>query len=129
MISERLKKIINNSIQKLQEIVNTLDAFSSISLSQKSQDEIKSFDDIAISLKAIITLIDAREYNLSVLQNLCSQIVQNSNPESIYYQGMEVPFKIARLLGFQSYLSITWAICDSVTKLIGNFVCSDNICN
>lgn len=126
MTAEKLKKRINNAVEELRKIVNTLGVCSSIS--DKSQEQIKNFDNIATSLKAIISLIDAREYALQILRNLCSQTFSDRDPNMVNYQGMKIPFQFARLLGFQSYLSITWAICDSITQLIGTFVCSDNIC-
>ncbi|MBD2181028.1 hypothetical protein H6S82_08890 [Planktothrix sp. FACHB-1355] len=63
-------------------------------------------------LTSTCELIDAREYARQLLDQLPS--ITDASTDLVDYHGITIPFSTARLLGFQSYLSTTWAVCDSI---------------
>ncbi|WP_204104044.1 MULTISPECIES: hypothetical protein [Spirulina sp. CCY15215] len=123
MTTEQLKNRIQNAVNDLRLSANALDSPSSISLPTICQNRIREFQNIADRLDQIPPIIDAREYARQILQNLRDSSSSDITSDLVEFQGMQLPFSVARLLGFQSYLPITWSICDLVTKEIGKFVC------
>ncbi|TVP59628.1 MAG: hypothetical protein EA343_19470 [Nodularia sp. (in: Bacteria)] len=116
MTAEKLKERLEESASKLRLVVNTLDSISSSSLHTDCIDEMRKFDTMAQNLVSVCGLIDAREYARQMLQELPS--ITDSTTNLVDYHRIQIPFNAARLLGFQSYLSTTWAVCDSIIPAI-----------
>jgi hypothetical protein len=118
MTAEKLKERLRDSATELMNIVTEIERMKqmfSLSLCEKLQDEFKEFEIMANTLVFTCDLIDAREYARQLLHNLLSI----ADPNNIVdYHGITIPFHAARLLGFQSYLSMTWAVCDSIIPAI-----------
>jgi len=120
MAAEQLKQRLQDSATKLQE-VSSLIRLSSISLHSDCQDKIREFELMANQLDTTRDLIEPREHARYLLQQL--PLVTDINTNIVDYCGTRIPFSNARLLLFQSYLSITWAVCDSITTAISPFIC------
>jgi len=119
MTAEKLKECLQESATELMNIVTGLEQIKqivSLSLCEKLQDEFKEFEIMANTLASTCDLIDAREYARQLLHNLPS--MADPNNDIVDYHGITIPFHAARLLGFQSYLSMTWAVCDSIIPAI-----------
>jgi hypothetical protein len=71
---------------------------------------------MADKLRAIPDRIKSRECAKELLQ----KVIPNTNPQTdkVKYQDSEMPFSSARIIGFQSYLAMTWAVCDVITATI-----------
>lgn len=127
MNAERLKDCLNNCDDKLRQIVDTLNLYSSsLSLHNECINKIKEFEQIGNHLSSIATLIDAREDTRKLLEKLLSET--NLSNDIFEYYGTEITFNNARLLWFQAYLATTWAICDSITSKISPFLCLESAC-
>jgi len=122
MAADQLKQRLQDSATKLQNIVSSLSSISPISLHSDCQDKIREFELMANQLDTTRDLIEPREHARYLLQQLL--LVTDVNTNIIDYCGTTIPFSNARLLLFQSYLSITWAVCDSITTAISPLICN-----
>jgi hypothetical protein len=122
MTAEKLKQRLQDSATELRKIVNSLGLIASPSLPSACVSEIKKFDEMAHQLAATCDLIEPRENARKLLQQLPS--VTDPSTDIVDYHGTKIPFSNARLLGFQGYLSMTWAICDSITTAIAPLICT-----
>lgn len=118
MTAETLTQRLQDSATELRTIVTGIEEIKrivSLSLCEKLQNEFKEFEIMANTLVSTCDLINAREYARQLLHNLPSITDPN---DIVDYHGITIPFHAARLLGFQSYLSLTWAVCDSIIPAI-----------
>lgn len=122
MTAQKLKQQMQDSAIELRQIVTTLGLITSPSLPPTCISEIKKFDEMANQLAATCDLIESREHARKLLQQLPS--ITDSSTDMVTYHGTKLPFSSARILGFQSYLSMTWAICDSITTAISPLACT-----
>jgi len=117
MTAEKLTQCLENNANELRGIVSSLNLIPSpLSLHNDCITEIREFELMANQLDATRNLIEPREHARNILKQLPS--VTNSNTNLIDYHGKGIPFSNARILWFQGYLSMTWAICDSITTAI-----------
>lgn len=126
MTAEKLKQRLQDSATDLRQIVSSLCLISSPSLPSECVNEIVKFDEMANQLAAICDLIEPREHARKLLQQL--PLFTDSSTDLVDYQGTKIPFSNARILGFQGYLSMTWAIGDSITIAISPLICSRAAC-
>lgn len=126
MTAEKLKQRLQKSAEDLPISVSTLDSIPLPSLHTHCIDEIRKFEAMAKELSSICDLIDAREDARQLLQQL--PLVADSSLDLVDYHGRKIHFRSARLLGFQCYLSMTWAICDSITTAIAPLICTEFTC-
>jgi len=87
-------------------------------LSKDSKDFFALSSQLRIDLENAKQLIPVREV---ALQSLFRFPIQKSHltPDLFIYNGLEVPFKMGRFLLFQNYTITTWALYDSLSKVIG----------
>lgn len=122
---EALKQRLKQSATDLRQILNTLDSITSPSLHTDCQDEFRQLDQMADILASTCSLIEAKEYARQLLQKL--PLIADSSTDVVDYHRIEIPFSTARLLGFQGYLSTTWAICDSIIPEIALLLFSKSV--
>ncbi len=125
--AEKLTQRLEDSAIELRRIGNSLGLITSNSLHLDCISELVKFDEIANNLTATCDLVAPREYARHLLQNL--PLIANSSTNLVDYHGTKIPFCNARLLGFQGYLSMTWAICDSITTTISPLICTGAACS
>ncbi len=132
MTAELLQQQLQRAATALREVPNSLSLFTS-SLPSGCTDKLESLESIAAHLASVCGLIEIREVARHFLHQLPLQRVPlnplTGNLELVNYQGEEIPFSTARLLAFQSYLAITWSVCDSITTVLAPLVCSQHACN
>jgi len=124
MTSDKLKQRLQESVNVLRSIVNSLDSLPSTSLHPSCVDEIRKFDMMANTLHSICDRIEIREYARQLLNNLLD--TTDSTTNIVDYHGTRMPFSTARMLGFITYLSMTWTICDSITTVVAPLVCTES---
>jgi hypothetical protein len=127
MTAEKLKERLRDSATELRIIGDSLRLIPSPSLHPDCIRELEKFDEMANNLTATCDLIDPREDARQLLQSL--PLIANSSTNLVDYHGTKIPFSNARLLGFQGYLSMTWAICDSITTAISPLICTGAACS
>jgi hypothetical protein len=123
MTAEKLTQRLQDSAAELRQIGNSLGLITSNSLHLDCISELVKFDEIANNLTATCALVAPREDARHLLQDL--PLIADSSTNLIEYHGTKIPFSNARLLGFQGYLSMTWAICDSITTAISPLICTE----
>jgi len=126
MTAEKLTQRLHDSASELRQIGNSRGLITSISLHLDCISELEKFDEIANNLTATCDLVAVREDARHLLHNL--PLIANSSTNLVDYHGTKIPFSNARLLGFQGYLSMTWAICDSITTAISPLICTGTTC-
>ncbi len=131
MTADLLQHQLQQAATALRELPSSLSPFAS-SLPVECIDKLESLESIAALLASVCGLVKGREVAWQVLCQLPLQQVPPSpltgNLELVNYQGMEIPFSTARLLSFQSYLSVTWSVCDSITTALAPLVCNRSVC-
>lgn len=126
MTSEKLKQRLQESATNLRGIVGALSSISAPSLHNKCINEFSKFGAMASELVSICDLIEPREDAYKLLEQL--PLITDPVTDLVEYHGIKIPFNNARLLGFQGYLSMTWAICDSITTSIAPLICTEATC-
>ena len=125
MAADQLKQRLQHSEVKLREIATGFSIDPNSSLHEDCKTEIKKFPSQADKLVEISNLIDTREYVRGLLHQLLLDVDRSTN--AVNFLGREIHFNHARLQFFLSYLSLTWAVCDSVTLIISPLVCNQSI--
>jgi hypothetical protein len=126
MTGEKLKQRLQQSASELRLIVSSLSSISSPSIHNDCIDKIRKFETMANQLSSICDLISSREQAHKLLKQLPS--ITDPSTDIIDYHGISIPFNNARILGFQSYLSMTWSLCDSITTAIAPLIFTESIC-
>jgi hypothetical protein len=128
MAADQLKQLLEDSATDLNRIVARFNSISPSSLHSDCQDKIKEFDLMGKQLNATCNLIEPREHARNSLYQLQLPSVTDPDTGMTSYCGITIPFSHARILLFQSYLSMTWAICDLITAAISPLVCTQGTC-
>jgi hypothetical protein len=126
MTAEKLKRCLEESATELRQITNSLGLITSPSLHQNCMSELAKLEEMANNLTATCDLITPREQARQLLERL--PLITNSITNLVDYHGTKIPFSNARILGFQGYLAMTWAICDSITTAISPLICNEATC-
>jgi|GEM_PF-1369094 len=127
MTAEKLTQRLQEKARELRNIVEELDLIPSPSLHPECRIKIQGFTLMADQLITTCDLITTREHAHNLLQHLSS--ITDPHTNIVNYHQIQVPFSSARMLLFQSYISMTWAICDSITTAISPFVCTKSACD
>jgi len=122
MTADKLKQRLQESAAELRQIVSSLGLITSPSLHPDCIDEIRRFEVMAAQLAATCDLLEPRESARRLLQQLPS--VTDPRTDLVDYLGTKIPFSSARMICFQGYLAMTWAICDSITTAISPLNCT-----
>lgn len=118
-----LKTDITNSADILKEVWNTSTAAlnkSDLILPAECYKQWKDLSDFHKTLRATVHLFPARDKAWELFVNVSgSESVNDLNPNTIKYNGLETDFAIARHLTLISYITVTWSIYDRLSNVCG----------
>jgi len=125
MTTELFKERVKEASKLLGSIIEDYAGLFENTLSPKCIGIISKYKDLSKRVSQIIELIDAREGSYKILTKLEEYTDQATG--KVDYFGNKLTFSAVRLLSFQAYLGMTWAICDLVTFVTGQLICTDKV--
>lgn len=120
-----LKNEINTACTDLEAVTTTLSKIRHKgTLSERSYEFFELLPNLSVQIADMRGLVDARDSALSVLAAFPSQ----ANPDdrsTFLLNGIAVPFRQGRLLLLQGYMASTWVVYDTLSKIGGILLCTD----
>lgn len=120
MSASILEKRLLAAAKKLEGTAEAIEGLrASTTLPPQALDEFEGYQRFASHLRDAARLLKAREHAREGLVAL-----RNCETAEVDFLGAAIPFSVARLLAFQSYLSATWAVCDLAARATGALSCN-----
>lgn len=128
MTIENLKERLLDGAKKLEQLHQAIDEQrASTSVPEAALEQFNSFPILAQHLRSAVQLLAVRVVAEQTLDGIRTNGDSDSN--TVVFAGATIPFSSARLLGFQSYLSSTWAVSDLVTRVPGYLIGNKSAAN
>lgn len=120
---------IQGSVDILSEVVGEYDFIRNTSFHPDSLSVIEDYRNVINTLLSIKNMIRARINCENLLSLLLSEVAHNENTFSFTTNQtiLELRTDDARMMFFNSYLSTTWSIYDSLSEIVGKMLCVDSI--
>src|SRR5258708_3757721 len=120
-----LKSVVNTACTDIEAVTTALSKIRyKGTLSEKSYEFFELLPNLSVQIADIRGVVDARDSALSALAAFPSQI-NPDNRATFLLSGVAVPFRQGRLLLAQSYMASTWVVYDTLSKIAGILLCTD----
>lgn len=117
---------LNQGSVDLEFVVNEISQLSGKNIPTKTKDFYSGFLALSQELKKAANLILARESSSKQILSLSKPVRHcQENAENILCGDESLPYWHVRLSAFQAYVSCTWALYDTITKVCGLLILED----
>lgn len=115
--------------ERIWDAKNRLDRAEKMLMRDRNMVSVKTLEHFQMILDSTpmegwVQLLEARDMSEKWLRSLATLV---DNNDQVQLGVNKMSYQHARFIGFQSWISTTWALADTITKMVGKVVCTSDV--